>query len=405
MLRLWQFLSTEGFQPHGESLLWRADVFWTHVVADAVIVISCITIPAALIYIAYKRPDFIIRRTLYLLSAFIIATAFIHLFDIWTMWVPDYPAAALFKVLAATISAATAILLWPLMPRILIAPSPKQMTDKNADLALEIDRRTAAQQELQTLNRELEQRVRERTDELQKSNAELRHRESELSRSNAELEQFAYLASHDLQEPLRIISSYCELLQTRYSEKLDDEGIQFLEFAVDGSDRMRSLIDDLLRYSRVGRGEIEQKPVTLADAVDTATASLSAAIAENDATVSYENLPVVSGDAGLLAQVFQNLIGNAIKFRADDPPEIRISASRDNGQWTISVSDNGIGIDPQFAERVFRMFQRLHGRDAYPGNGLGLALCQRIVVRHGGTIWMAPSQTAGTTVCFTLNAA
>ena len=352
MLRLWQFLSTEGFQPHGESLLWRAD-----------------------------------------------------LFDIWTMWVPDYPAAALFKVLAATISAATAILLWPLMPRILIAPSPKQMTDKNADLALEIDRRTAAQQELQTLNRELEQRVRERTDELQKSNAELRQRESELSRSNAELEQFAYLASHDLQEPLRIISSYCELLQTRYSEKLDDEGIQFLEFAVDGSDRMRSLIDDLLRYSRVGRGEIEQKPVTLADAVDTATASLSAAIAENDATVSYENLPVVSGDAGLLAQVFQNLIGNAIKFRADDPPEIRISASRDNGQWTISVSDNGIGIDPQFAERVFRMFQRLHGRDAYPGNGLGLALCQRIVVRHGGTIWMAPSQTAGTTVCFTLNAA
>lgn len=404
MLRIWEFLSTEGFQPHGMCLMWRPDVFWMHVVSDAVIVLSYVSIPAALIYIAYKRPDLIFRRVILLFGAFIIACAMTHLFGMWTMWVPDYSIEGLFKMIAALVSAATAITLWPLMPRFLAAPSAQQMAAKNTELALEIDQRKATQLELQTLNRELEQRVRERTEALQKSNADLREREAELSRSNGELEQFAYMASHDLQEPLRMISSYCSLLHSRYAEKLDEQGVQFIEYAVDGADRMRSLIADLLRYSQVGQDGIEQGPVALDDAVDDAIRSLSAVIAENGARVSFGNLPVVSGDSGLLAQVFQNLIGNAIKFRADDAPDIRISAARDGGNWTISVSDNGVGIDPKYAERVFRMFQRLHGRDAYPGNGLGLALCQRILHRHGGAIWIASSQTPGTTVCFTLSA-
>ena len=393
MLRIWEFLSTEGFQPHGMCLMWRPDVFWMHVVSDAVIVVSYLSIPAALIYIAYKRPDLIFRRVIFLFGAFIVACAMTHLFGMWTMWVPDYSIEALFKMIAALVSAATAITLWPLMPRFLTTPSTQQMAAKNTELALEIDRRTATQLELQTLNRELEQRVRERTEELQKSNADLRQREAELSRSNGELEQFAYLASHDLEEPLRMISSYCTLLQSRYAEKLDDQGVQFIEYAVDGADRMRSLIADLLRYSKVGQDGIEQSAVALDDVVDSAMHSLSAAIAESGASVSFGNLPVVSGDSGLLAQVFQNLIGNAIKFRADDAPEIRISATRDGRNWTISVSDNGVGIDPKYAELVFLIFQRLQRRDAYPGNGLGVALCQRIINRHGGTIWIAPSQT------------
>lgn len=404
MLRIWEFLSTEGFQPHGMCLLWRPDVFWMHVASDAVIVLSYFSIPAALIYIAYKRPDLIFRRVFFLFGAFIVACGFTHLFGMWTMWVPDYSVEALFKVVAAVISAATAITLWPLMPRFLAAPTTAQMEEKNAELALEVNQRTATQLELQDLNRELEQRVRDRTAELEKSNRELRAREAELSRSNAELEQFAYLASHDLQEPLRMISSYCELLQSRYSDQLDEKGQEFIGFAVDGAHRMRSLIDDLLRYSQVGRGEIAHTPVALSDVVNRATQSLSAAISENDATVSHEDLPVVSGDAGLLALVFQNLIANAIKFRTDDPPKIFVSASQNDGLWTISVTDNGIGVDPEFAERVFRMFQRLHGRGEYPGNGLGLALCQRIVSRHGGTIWVEPSQTPGTTIYLTLTA-
>lgn len=240
---------------------------------------------------------------------------------------------------------------------------------------------------------------------LQTSEARMSRVNSELARSNAELEQFAYMASHDLQEPLRIVGSYCELLEQRYADKLDDAGKEFIAYAVDGARRMRSLIDDLLRYSRVGREDIGDETFDLEEAITTARTSLGRLIEEEDATIDVADMPLVYGNANLIAQVFQNLIANAVKFKSEDKPHIRISAKRDSSMWRIRVEDNGIGIKHEFSDRVFRIFQRLHTRSEYPGNGIGLALCQRIVERHGGKIMVDKDVDRGTAISFTLRGA
>jgi signal transduction histidine kinase/CHASE1-domain containing sensor protein len=238
--------------------------------------------------------------------------------------------------------------------------------------------------------------------DLKKTHENLELQTQELKRSNEELEQFAYLASHDMQEPLRVIASFCDLLQMRYADKLDDDGKEFIAYAVDGARRMRSLLDDLLTYSRVGRSEIKITPVPLMEVLTEIQSRLSSVIEEEGAELTFDELPTVKGDQTLLTQLLQNLVGNGIKFHGDAPPKVYVSAETGTNFWTISVSDNGIGIEPQFADKVFQMFQRLHGSDAYPGNGLGLALCKRAVERHGGTIWIEPAETSGTTIKFTL---
>lgn len=226
----------------------------------------------------------------------------------------------------------------------------------------------------------------------------------ELARSNHELEQFAYVASHDLQEPLRKVTSFCQLLQQRYQDQLDDRGSQYIEFAVDGAKRMQGLINDLLAFSRVGRTTEHFALVDLGTCVAAAVRSLGTAIEESRATVTANPLPVVTGDNGLLISVFQNLIGNAIKFRSGAAPEVRIEAVRDDSSWLVSVTDNGIGIEPRFAERVFVIFQRLHSRETYAGTGIGLALCRKIIEFHGGTIWLDTDRFPGTRIWFTLPA-
>ncbi len=226
-----------------------------------------------------------------------------------------------------------------------------------------------------------------------------------VSRSNAELEAFAYVISHDLQEPLRMIASYLRLVERRYRDKLDDEGVEFIDFAVDGAKRMQSMITDLLDYSRIDRrGHAFERSDTGA-CVTLALRHLTAALEEADAVVETDALPALKADDSQLARLFQNLIGNAIKYRHPDrPPHIRIGARRGDAgdDWLFWVRDNGIGIDPAFADRVFRMFQRLHTRDQYSGNGIGLAVCKRIVERHGGTIWIEGHPDEGATVWFTL---
>ena len=228
---------------------------------------------------------------------------------------------------------------------------------------------------------------------------------AELRRSNAELEQFAYVASHDLQEPLRKVASFCQLLEKRYSDKLDDRGRQYIDFAVDGAKRLQVLINDLLTFSRVGRASDVRALMPLGTSLDAAITALGAAIEDSGAVIDTpEQLPEVMGDPTLLAMVWQNLIANAIKFRAPDrPPVVRITVARQpEGMWLICVADNGIGIAPEFAEKVFVIFQRLHGRDAYPGAGIGLALCRRIIEHHGGAISLDTSYPDGTRICFTL---
>ncbi len=228
---------------------------------------------------------------------------------------------------------------------------------------------------------------------------------AELGRSNAELEQFAYVASHDLQEPLRKVASFCQLLEKRYSDKLDDRGRQYINFAVDGAKRLQVLINDLLTFSRVGRATDMRVGVPLRQPLDTAIAAVGTAIEESGAVIELpEQLPDVMGDPTLLTMLWQNLIGNAIKFRAPDrPPVVRITAAEEpDGKWQFCVVNNGIGIAPEFAEKVFIIFQRLHGREAYPGTGIGLALCKRIVEHHGGDISLDTDYTGGTRICFTL---
>lgn len=226
----------------------------------------------------------------------------------------------------------------------------------------------------------------------------------ELNRSNTELEQFAYVASHDLQEPLRKVASFCQALERRYHGQLDERADQYIEFAVDGAKRMQVLINDLLAFSRVGRSGRALELVDLNTALSEARASLSGAIEDAGASVLAEPLPAVRGERALLVSLFQNLVANAIKFRGTEPPDVRICATADQpqGQWQFSCTDNGIGVDPEYAERIFVIFQRLHTKETYPGTGIGLAMCRKIVEYHGGRMWLDPSHTSGAQFRFTL---
>lgn len=225
----------------------------------------------------------------------------------------------------------------------------------------------------------------------------------ELERSNAELQQFAYVASHDLQEPLRMVASYAQLLDRRYRDRLDGDALEFIDYIVDGATRMQHLINDLLAFSRVGTREQTFAAVDANTVVKRVIANLGIAIEETGAKISVEELPPVMGDSMQLVQLLQNLIGNAIKFHGDSPPQIHISARTDNDMIRFAVTDNGIGIDPQYAERIFQLFQRLHNKRDYPGTGIGLAICKKIVERHGGKIWLESDPGSGTSFYFTLH--
>ncbi len=239
---------------------------------------------------------------------------------------------------------------------------------------------------------------------LEANAARLEEYAQELKKSNTELEQFAYVASHDLQEPLRMVGSYCQLLQRRYKGKLDKDADEFIGFAVEGATRMQRMINDLLTYSRVGRTGKGMTDVAIEEIARTAVANLQAAIAESGATVTWAALPSVMGEKVQLLQLFQNLIGNAIKFRAEGRSvEVRIDARQEGDAWHFTVCDNGIGIEPQYAERIFLIFQRLHDRSKYQGTGIGLAVCKKVVEHHGGRIWIESEPGKGTTFHFTLS--
>jgi light-regulated signal transduction histidine kinase (bacteriophytochrome) len=225
---------------------------------------------------------------------------------------------------------------------------------------------------------------------------------AELERSNQELQQFAYVASHDLQEPLRMVTSYLQLLERRYKGKLDESADDFIHFAVDGANRMRELIQGLLAYSRVGTQGQPLEEIACEEVVAQVLDDLQVAIGESDATMTCDPLPVVMADPIQLGQLFQNLIGNALKFRGERPPEIHVGSEQKGDEWLLWVRDNGIGMEPQYIERIFVIFQRLHTRDEYPGTGIGLAVCKRIVERHGGRIWVESEPGQGSTFFFTL---
>jgi PAS domain S-box-containing protein len=237
---------------------------------------------------------------------------------------------------------------------------------------------------------------------IQRTN-ELKEAVVNLSRSNQELEQFAYVASHDLQEPLRMVSSYTQLLERRYKDKLDQDATDFINYAVDGANRMQRLINDLLEFSRVTTKGKPLVKLDLSAALGQAVANLQNKIQETGSMIVNDDLPFAYGDEGQLIRVFQNLLDNAMKFRGEAPPRINISAKNFDNTVQISIADNGIGIEKIYSERVFTIFQRLHTKAEYPGTGIGLAICKRTIERHGGKIWFESEPGIGTTFYFTLN--
>jgi light-regulated signal transduction histidine kinase (bacteriophytochrome) len=225
----------------------------------------------------------------------------------------------------------------------------------------------------------------------------------ELKRSNDELQQFAYVSSHDLQEPLRMVASYTQLLAKRYKGRLDSDADEFIAYAVDGCNRMQGLIQDLLAYSRTGTEGKTLREVSGDDALKEALTNLRTTIGESGAVVTHDPLPVIQTDDTQLTQVFQNLVGNAIKYRSAEVPRVHVSARKNGGpEWIFSVRDNGLGIDPQYFERIFILFQRLHGRNEFEGTGIGLAICKKILERLGGRIWVESQPGKGSTFHFAL---
>jgi signal transduction histidine kinase len=231
---------------------------------------------------------------------------------------------------------------------------------------------------------------------------EHRRAQDELLRSNRDLEQFAYVASHDLQEPLRMVGIFTQMLAGHFQGQLDEQTSRYMGFVIDGATRMQTMIEDLLTFSRVGRGGVQRVTIDCEEVLRKALINLAGAIEESGAVTDYETLPVVAADPGLLLQLFQNLIGNAIKFRSAEPPRIKVWARQKGKEWVFAVRDNGIGISPEYAENIFVIFRRLHTRQEYPGNGLGLAICKKVVEQHGGRIWVESQLDQGSTFQFTL---
>jgi signal transduction histidine kinase len=277
---------------------------------------------------------------------------------------------------------------------------PEAMTflESRMPLIAEAISRFKAEAELAQHREHLEELVEQKT-------AELRQTAEKLARSNKELDQFASIVGHDLQEPLRMVSSFLASLEERSGPVLDDKAKQFVHYARDGATRMTQLIKDLLDFARVQTRAREPVAADLNAAFDLAVANCTVAIGEAQANVSRGQLPTVQGDPMQLTQLLQNLIGNAVKFRkAGTPPQVRVDSARDGGQWQVWVEDNGIGIAPQHTERIFEVFQRLHGRDEYPGTGIGLAICKKIVERHGGQIHVESEEGKGSKFVFSLPA-
>ena len=241
-----------------------------------------------------------------------------------------------------------------------------------------------------------------RLSEQSKTADELKRVNEELRRSHAEIEQFAHVASHDLQEPLRMVTNYLQLIERRYASVLDDDGKEFIRFAVDGARRMKALIADLLDFSHVGTAVTNHRTIPAASILQNALANLKAAIDESGAHISADPLPSIVVDPILLTQVFQNLVANAIKFHNGTTPCVHVSAKQQAGEWIFSIRDNGIGIEPRHADRIFRIFERLHASESYPGSGIGLAVAKKIVERHGGRIWVESTPGRGSTFYFSL---
>jgi len=364
----WLFESS--FMPHGHCFQWTPSVLWLHVLSDVLIALAYYSIPITLVYFVRHRRDLAFGWIFLMFGAFICACGTTHLIDAWNIWNAHYHFEGVIKFATAMISAATAITLIGLVPKALALPTSADLEAKNRQLSKQGD--------------------------------DLRLANEALERSNIELQRFAYIASHDLQTPLRSVTGFVQALQLKYGDALDDQAQDWINRTVRSARQMETLIRDLLAYSRVDSQVHPVEEIPLREVVDSATLLLDASIRGSNAQVTCGELPTVRGERSQLVQLVQNLIGNAIKYRGEDPPRVEISARRDGQEWVVSVRDNGIGIQPQHFDRIFEIFQRLHHQREYPGTGIGLAVCRRVVSRHGGRIWVDSEPGKGSTFRFTI---
>jgi signal transduction histidine kinase len=390
MLNFFSKLFEMDFMPHGMCYFWRPDVLWLNVVSDSMIAAAYFAIPILLMELVRRRRNLTFHWIFWMFAAFILLCGTTHLLNVVTVWEPLYRFDGLVKLLTGLASLGTAVVLFRFLPRILAIPMPEELAAVNRALAQQVAINRKTEGDLRTLNEELERRVAERT--------------AALERSNQDLSQFAYVASHDLQEPLRMISSYTQLLQRRYVSQMNEEAQSFMRFAADGARRMQDLVTDLLTYAQIDRQGKPLAEVDVRKAVDQAIDALKLAITQENAKITVDPLPVVLGDESLVAQVFQNLVSNSLKYRSTEPPRIHIWAvpGSSSTEWKFFVKDNGAGFDMQFKPRLFQMFQRLESQQA--GTGIGLALCKKIIQHHGGRIDIESRVGLGTTVFFTLPA-
>lgn len=382
MAEFFQKLFSADFVPHGYCMRWKSEVIWLHVMSDALIALAYFLIPPLLIYFVRKRHDLAFNWMFLLFGLFILACGTTHIMAIWMLWQPVYRLDGIVKAVTAMASLPTAILLVQLVPKALKLPSPEQ-------LRREVRQRTEAEEALRSLNTELEHRVQERT--------------LELKRSNEALQRIAYIAAHDLQEPIRMVTCYNQLLAKRYRSAIDETADEYIEFSVAGSKRMQQLVNDLLTYatSLHDRKERKRARTDTTALMQTVLSDLHLSITESAASVTWDPLPRVTSDPLQLKQVLQNLVSNAIKYaKPGEAPRIHITTSDNSEEWIFAVRDEGIGLEPKYSEYVFEAFKRLN--PAYPGTGIGLALCKAIIEDHGGRIWVEAQPGKGATFYFTL---
>lgn len=379
-----QFISrmfTSDFMPHGHCFFWRPEILWLHVASDFTIGLAYYLIPLALFQFVRKRQDLVFNWMFLLFAGFILACGTTHFMSIWTMWHGTYRLDGVIKLITAIISMVTAVLLYPLIPRALQLRSPRQ-------LEAEVRRRT----------RELNMRKAQ----LEKTNEALQAATQNLTRINSQLEQFAYIASHDLQEPLRTVAAYSDLVSQTDPSKNPAEYREWLRFIHEAALRGQGLVSDLLEFSQASFQEKDFAQENFKEIAQTAVDNLQSQIQSEGGEVRIGALPVLPAIRAQILQLFQNLLSNALKYHGEKKPLIEIDAQEQGDHYLFSVKDNGLGISPEHHEKIFRLFQRLHSRSKYPGTGLGLSLCKKIIENHQGRIWVESREGAGSTFFFLL---